>query len=73
MPLSETVGAPSPRGVARNYRAEMMAPGDPVVFWISGNERGIPVPGVWGIGQLTGGIADPIGLADDPSQSAAAS
>ena len=40
--------------VARNYRAELMSPGDPVVFWISGSANQTPAPGVWGIGRLTG-------------------
>jgi EVE domain len=42
--------------VARNYRAEMMQPGDPVVFWISGAENSRLVPGVWGIGEVTGEV-----------------
>jgi hypothetical protein len=44
--------------VAGNYRAELMAAGDPVVFWISGSGRRTPVAGVWGHGHLTGPVAD---------------
>jgi EVE domain-containing protein len=37
--------------VAPGYRSEMMAPGDEVVFWVSGNGR-ILARGVWGIGRV---------------------
>jgi predicted RNA-binding protein with PUA-like domain len=38
--------------VQRNYRAELMAPGDRVLFWISGDGRsGLP-RGVWGDGHV---------------------
>jgi hypothetical protein len=46
--------------VARNYRAEMMRPGDPVVFWISGSDPARLVPGVWGIGEVTGEVENRI-------------
>jgi EVE domain-containing protein len=44
--------------VARNYRAAMMQPGDPVVFWVSGSDHGCLVPGVWGLGEVTGEVED---------------
>ncbi len=47
------------RCVSRNYRAELMQSGDPVVLWISGSSGGRgPEPGVWGVGR----VAAPVGL-----------
>jgi len=39
--------------VADNYRSRMMAAGDPIVFWVSGNGR-LLVRGIWGIGHVVG-------------------
>jgi hypothetical protein len=39
--------------VADNYRSAMMAPGDPIVFWISGDSR-LLVRGIWGVGRVLG-------------------
>lgn len=36
--------------VANNYRTRLMAPGQPVLFWVSGHPR----RGIWGSGTLTG-------------------
>ena len=38
--------------VQRNYRAAMMAPGDHVLFWVSGDGRGGLPRGIWGAGQV---------------------
>ncbi|KZF03901.1 MAG: hypothetical protein WBD41_14710 [Rhodococcus sp. (in: high G+C Gram-positive bacteria)] len=35
--------------VATNYRTELMAAGQPVLFWVSGASRGL-----WGAGRITG-------------------
>lgn len=43
--------------VVRNYRSEMMKPGDRVVFWVSGNGRRV-ARGIWGIGYVTGLVQD---------------
>ncbi len=43
--------------VQGGYRARMMRPGQPVVFWASGSRsRAVPY-GVWGLGRLAGGAA----------------
>jgi hypothetical protein len=39
--------------VQAGYRARLMRPGHPVVFWASGS-RGRLTYGVWGVGRLTG-------------------
>jgi len=39
--------------VADNYRSRMMAAGDPVVFWISGDGR-LLARGIWGVGRVLG-------------------
>lgn len=39
--------------VQKNYRSEMMQPGDPVVLWVTGTDRAPLQPGVWGVGQVT--------------------
>jgi predicted RNA-binding protein with PUA-like domain len=36
--------------VSENYRTEMMAPGNPVLLWMSGTKIG----GIWGIGRVAG-------------------
>ncbi|WP_242640189.1 MULTISPECIES: EVE domain-containing protein [Nocardiaceae] len=36
--------------VADNYRTRLMAPGQPVLFWVSSHPR----RGIWGAGRLTG-------------------
>ena len=55
--LPELVGAGGHRikrwCVANNYRSRMMAAGDPIVFWVSGNGR-LLVRGIWGIGRVVG-------------------
>jgi len=38
--------------VQRNYRAAMMAPGDRVLFWVSGDGRGGLARGIWGSGHV---------------------
>ena len=43
--------------VVDNYRSAMMAPGDPVVLWVSGNGR-LLARGIWGIGHVTAGVRD---------------
>ena len=44
--------------VADNYRSQMMAAGDPIVFWVSGDGR-LLVRGIWGIGHVVGaGVFD---------------
>jgi len=39
--------------VADNYRSRMMAAGDPVVFWVSGDGR-LLARGIWGVGHVLG-------------------
>lgn len=56
--------------VADNYRSRLMAPGQPVLFWVSAHAR----RGVWGAGKLTGTpvpgpqwkISTDIALFDEP-------
>ena len=44
--------------VQRNYRAAMMAPGDRVLFWVSGDGRyGVP-RGIWGAGRVVAPAED---------------
>ncbi|MGC4806855.1 hypothetical protein [Micromonospora sp. DT233] len=38
--------------VRPGYRARLMGPGQPVVFWASGSRGGCPY-GVWGVGRVT--------------------
>lgn len=47
--------------VARNYRSAMMAPGDLVVLWVSGDGRRL-ARGVWGAGSVLGvdGLDSPV-------------
>lgn len=42
--------------VREGYRARLMAAGQPVLLWISGDRRRV-APGVWAIGELTGPAA----------------
>ena len=43
--------------VVENYRSAMMAPGDRVVLWVSGDGR-VLARGIWGIGHVSAGIRD---------------
>lgn len=43
--------------VADNYRTRMMARGDRVVLWVSGDDRQV-ARGIWGLGWVTGGVQD---------------
>lgn len=47
--------------VVHNHRSELMAPGDPVVFWVTGPAKSSLEPGIWGVGHrvrpLDGGSA----------------
>lgn len=45
--------------VVPGYRSELMAPGDKVVFWVSGNGR-IMTRGIWGIGHVTDYVQDSV-------------
>lgn len=45
--------------VVPGYRSEMMAPGDKVVFWVSGDSR-IMTRGIWGIGHVTDYVQDSV-------------
>jgi hypothetical protein len=40
-------------GVHPSYRTELMAAGQPVLFWGSGSRHRLPY-GIWGLGQVTG-------------------
>ncbi len=44
--------------VQRNYRAAMMAPGDQVLFWVSGDGRGGLPRGIWGAGHVVAPAED---------------
>jgi len=44
--------------VQRNYRAAMMAPGDRVLFWVSGDGRGGLPRGIWGAGHVVAPAED---------------
>src|SRR5689334_20861672 len=39
--------------VRAGYRARLMAAGQPVIFWISGDRRRV-MPGIWAVGELSG-------------------
>jgi len=43
--------------VVRGYRSELMAPGDKILLWVSGNGRRVP-RGIWGLGHVTGPVDD---------------
>jgi hypothetical protein len=45
--------------VVRNYRSRMMAEGQRVIFWVTGNKKGL-ARGIWGIGHLTSPAHDPV-------------
>ncbi len=51
--------------VVDNYRSRIMAPGQRVVFWVSGDSR-LMARGIWGIGQVTSAAYDGIPGALDP-------
>jgi len=51
--------------VADNYRSRMMAAGDAVVFWVSGDGR-LLVRGIWGVGRVLGVGGFRLPPADDP-------
>jgi hypothetical protein len=40
--------------VTRTYRSDLMEAHQPALLWVSGNDRGHPVPGIWGVGELAG-------------------
>lgn len=44
--------------VQRNYRSDLMQPGDRVLFWVSGDGRGGLVRGLWGAGTVTAEAED---------------
>lgn len=46
--------------VSDNYRSRMMAPGDRVVLWVSGDGRQL-ARGVWGLGWVTGPVRAMVG------------
>lgn len=52
--------------VAHNYRSRMMAEGQPVLLWASGNGRRIP-RGIWGLGHVTGPAQDYVPEDLDPA------
>lgn len=43
--------------VVDNYRSAMMAPGQKVVLWVSGNGR-LMARGIWGLGHVTAPVRD---------------
>lgn len=52
--------------VVQNYRSAMMAPGQPIVLWVSGNGRLMP-RGIWGLGHVTAPVRDePAAAVSDP-------
>lgn len=51
--------------VVDNYRSAMMAPGDRIVLWVSGNGR-LLARGIWGLGHVTAAVRDePAGARPD--------
>ena len=50
-------GTITSRCVSRGYRAELMAAGDPVLLWVSGDGRRT-TRGIWGVGRVTGPVDD---------------
>jgi hypothetical protein len=50
-------GTITSRCVSRGYRADLMAPGDRVLLWVSGDGRRT-TRGVWGVGRVTGPVED---------------
>jgi predicted RNA-binding protein with PUA-like domain len=51
--------------LARSYRCDLMAPGHPVVLWVTSGDPGRR-PGVWGVGEVIGVAEDDVGEPDDP-------
>lgn len=49
--------------VARNYRATLIRPGQPVMLWVSGSDARGPMPGIWAVGQT---ISDASACDADP-------
>jgi hypothetical protein len=49
---------------ARNYRATLIRPGQPVMLWVSGSDARGPMPGIWAVGQTT---SDTLAGDGDPS------
>lgn len=41
--------------VQRSYRTALMAPGQPVLLWVSGSRR--VTPGIWAVGTVTGAVS----------------
>ena len=62
----------SPRCVRRTYRTDLVAAGQPVLFWISGQDRECPA-GIYAQGWTTGaaGIDPTHDSADDPARTGA--
>lgn len=53
--------------VVDNYRSALMAPGDRILLWVSGNGRAM-ARGIWGLGRVTAGVRDePAGAEPDHS------
>ena len=50
-------GTLTSRCVSPGYRARMMAAGDPVLLWLSGDGRRT-TRGIWGVGRVTGPVED---------------
>jgi predicted RNA-binding protein with PUA-like domain len=50
--------------LARSYRAGLLAPGQPVLLWVTRGDPGV-TPGVWGTGLVTGEVVDDVGDPDD--------
>ena len=50
-------GTVTSRCVSRGYRSQMMAEGDTVLLWISGDGRRV-ARGVWGVGRVVGPVDD---------------
>ena len=49
-----------------SYRLDLMRPGQPVVFWLSGSKDGdVVFRGVWGIGKITSGVMETRGFTSD--------
>lgn len=53
--------------VQKNYRAERMGPGDPVVFWVTGAPNAAVAPGVWGVGYVTAPVDLELEVIEDPA------
>lgn len=47
--------------VKRNYRSDLVAAGDPIILWVSGNGKKMD-RGIWGLGYVTGPVEDAIPL-----------